>query len=166
LIIDKFWSTIPTNSGGEKVSEFLEQHLYMFTTSLGNKTFSDQDLTDLFNLLLEQTSAEQADEILQAVKMFFDTKPALYADIVREKLSKDRDSAIALLLRQLDDPEVDSEAIGRSIKHMGREVKKKGRDYLLNCLLLFPLLFDLRREELVESMLERLLDLGDTQDPP
>ncbi len=83
----------------------------MLMSSLKSPALNDQDVTDLFELLLQQVGNRQVGLVMSAMVAFSDKKPALYADIVRRRLAASRDSTIALLLRQLDDPEVPDETI-------------------------------------------------------
>lgn len=138
------------------MNENLKQHIDMLVSSLKSPVLNDQDITELFGLLLEQVGNHQAGLVMSAMIAFSDEKPALYADIVRRRLASSRESTVALLLRQLDDPEVPDETIDRSIRLAIEETRKNQTS--TDLALVLPLVFDLRRDAMCETTLEMHLE--------
>lgn len=138
------------------MNEILKQHIDMLVSSLKSPVLNDQDVTELFGLLLEQVGPRQAGLVIPAITAFSNEKPALYADIVRQRLAANKDSAIALLFRQLDDPEVPDETIDRSIRSAIDEVRENLTD--TDLALVLPLVFDLRRDAMCETTLAMHLE--------
>jgi len=128
----------------------------MLASSLNSPVLNDQDVTELFGMLLEKSSHYSARQIMPVLLKFSSLKPALYSDVVRNRMKTCKDCSIALLLRQLDDPEVPDDTIERSIRSAVEEAKTNYTG--VDLALVTPLVFDLRREVMQATALEMHLE--------
>lgn len=140
----------------------LEVHLEILKSAVVSPVFSDQDRQELFELVVGFCRGKNASDatLVRILNQFHEHRPALYSDCVRSWFTKrHRDEDVQTLLRQLADPEVDEEAVVRSILHLVKRSRNNDDLDPVEVVIVAPMVYDLRRGSLVEANL--LLSLED-----
>lgn len=87
----------------------------MFLASLSSEVMTKEDRAQLFRMLLEK-GRNRPELLTPAIGQFQNMYYSVFAEIALEELAKEKDSDVDTLLRQLDDPEIEDDAIIRSLE--------------------------------------------------
>lgn len=129
-------------------------HLEMLGASVDSPTLNDQDRLELFELVIDFCRGKTPDgkTLIETISRFHDRKPALYADCVRHWFTtRNQDGDVQTLLRQTEDPEVDEEAVSRSLVHLAHRCRNRDQIDPVEMLIVAPLVFDLREESFIDA---------------
>jgi len=139
----------------------LDMHLEMLEASVDSPTLTDQDRLELFELVIDFCRGKTPDAkiLIETISRFHDRKPALYADCVRTWFSKHhQDEDVLTLLRQISDPEVDEEAVSRSLVHLAGRCRAHDKIDPIEMMIIAPMVLSLREESFVDAQLQLSLD--------
>lgn len=93
----------------------LTQHdIDLFTSTLG-PCFSDVDRLIMFERAMERCGHLTGPRFVPMLGRFLDYDPELYRDAAAPYIEKCDSDDVKLLFRQVDDEEIDDEAVGRSL---------------------------------------------------
>ncbi len=101
-------------------------HLKMFVAAVTSKVMTDQDIIELYDLLLKDHEGSQI--IPTASVAFHHKRPAAMMDYCRKRLEKLADDDCRMLIRQLDDPEIEDESVAQTLEVLEDKLRKS--DYV------------------------------------
>jgi hypothetical protein len=98
-------------------------HLDMFVAAVNSPAMNDTDVTELYDLILRDH--ESSDIVPLASQEFQRKRPAAMMDYCRSILSAQNDDDCRMLMRQLDDPEVEDESVATTLQVLRDKLRDK-----------------------------------------